>query len=281
MRVPLDELRIVNQGYSLQDVARLLGLPRSIVRGLIDAGFVSPARGPRREYRFSFQDLVVMRTAQGLVQAKVPTTRILRSLRRLRAQLPTSMPLSGLRVEAVGDHVVVHDGAMQWQPDSGQYVLRFHVEAPRGRLEFLEAPAPRSGSADALFEQALAVEDSKPDVATALYERALAIEPALIGAYTNLGRLQHDRKQWDAAETTYRTGLARCGPDDTLFFNLALLLEDLERSEEAVQMYEAALAHNPDLAEAHYNLALICEADGRSQEAIRHLAAYRRLSRKR
>ena len=259
----------------------MLGLSRSIIRGLIAGGFVSPLRGRRREYRFSFQDLVVMRTAQGLVQAKVPTARILRSLRRLRAQLPAAMPLSGLRVEAVGDHVVVHDGEMQWQPDSGQYVLRFHVEAPRGRLAFLDAATPRSTSADALFEQALAVEDAKPEVATALYERALAIEPALIGAYTNLGRLQHDRKQWDAAEITYRTGLARCGPDDALFFNLALLLEDLERSGEAVQMYEAALAHNPELAEAHYNLALICEADGRSQEAIRHLAAYRRLSRKR
>ena len=276
-----DEARIVNQGYSLQDVARLLGLPRSIVRGMIEAGFVAPARGPRRAYRFSFQDLVVLRTAQGLVQARVPTTRILRSLRRLRSQLPTSVPLSGLRVEAVGDHVVVHDGGMQWQPDSGQYVLRFHVEAPRGHLAFLDAPAPAPTSADALFEQALAAEDSKPELAGALYERALAIEPALIGAYTNLGRLQHDRKEWKAAEATYRAGLARCGPDDTLFFNLALLLEDLDRPDEAVQMYEAALAHNPELAEAHYNLALICEADGRSQEAIRHLAAYRRLSRKR
>jgi predicted Zn-dependent protease len=271
----------VNEGYSLQEVARLLGLPRSIVRGLIDAGFVAPLRGPRREYRFSFQDLVVMRAAQGLVQAKLPTTRILRSLRRLRTQLPATVPMSGLRVEAVGDRVVVHEGASQWRPDDGQYVLRFQVEAPRGRLAFLEAPGPPPTSAEALFEQALAVEEAKPDLATALYERALAVDPRLVGAYTNLGRLQHDRKQWAAAEATYRAGLAHCGPDDTLYFNLALLLEDLERSPEAVAMYHAALEQNPDLAEAHYNLALICEADGRSQDAIRHLAAYRRLSRKR
>ena len=38
-------------GYTLQDVGRLLGLPRSIVRALIDAGFVAPLRGRRREYR--------------------------------------------------------------------------------------------------------------------------------------------------------------------------------------------------------------------------------------
>jgi hypothetical protein len=272
---------IVNEGYSLQDVSRLLGLPRSIVRGLVDAGFVAPERGARREYRFSFQDLVVMRTAQSLVEARLPTTRILRSLRRLRAQLPPEVPMSGLRVEAVGDRVVVHDGATQWQPDSGQYVLRFQVEAPRGRLAFIDAPSPPLASAEALFEQALALEESKPDVATALYARAVAIEPALLAAYTNLGRLQHDRKQWEAAEATYRTGIANCGADDGLYFNLALLLEDLDRGEEATAMYHAALEQNPELAEAHYNLALICEAGGQAQEAIRHLAAYRRLCRKR
>ena len=33
--------------YGVRDVERLLRLPRSTIRALIDAGFVSPARGPR------------------------------------------------------------------------------------------------------------------------------------------------------------------------------------------------------------------------------------------
>jgi len=90
----------VSGGYSLRDVTRLLGLSRSIVGGLIGAGFVSPSRGPRREYRFSFQDLVVLRAAQALVQAKVPTSRILRALRRKSFQLTkpcaqAQMPYTG------------------------------------------------------------------------------------------------------------------------------------------------------------------------------------------
>jgi hypothetical protein len=52
----------VSAGYSLRDVGKLLGLPRYIC-GPIDAGFVSPSRGRRREYQFSFQDLVVLRAA--------------------------------------------------------------------------------------------------------------------------------------------------------------------------------------------------------------------------
>lgn len=269
-----------SDGYSLQDVARLLGLSRSMIRALIDAGYVAPLRGPRREYRFSFQDLVVLRTAQALVRAKLPTTRILRSLRRLRAQLPPEVPMSGLRVEAVGAAVVVRDGAMQWQPDDGQYLLRFQVEGSRGRVAFLDAPGEPAPSAQALFERALGLEPSHPDHACALYRQAIAIDPSLTAAHTNLGRLLHERKRHAEAEAAYRTGLAQVGADETLLFNLALLLEDVARPDEAAEMYRTALAANPDLAQAHYNLALLCEAAGQAQEAIRHLAAYRRLSKR-
>jgi hypothetical protein len=270
----------VNEGYSLQDVRRLLGLPRSIVRGLIDAGFVSPLRGPRREYRFSFQDLVVLRAAHALVQAKLPTTRILRSLRRLRTQLPPGVPLSGLRVEAVGDAVVVRDGAVQWQPDDGQYLLRFHVDATHGRLAFLDMVGQPVVSAHALFARAVELEETQPEQACTVYRQAIGADPQLAAAYSNLGRLLHERKQLAEAEAVYRECLARCAPDDSLFFNLALLLEDLDREGEAVRAYQAAIELNHDLAEAHYNLALLHEAAGRAQDAIRHLSAYRRLSRK-
>lgn len=257
----------------------MLGLPRSIVRGLIDAGFVSPLRGPRREYRFSFQDLVVLRTAQALVEAKLPTARILRSLRRLRTQLPSRMPLSGLRVEAVGDAVVVHEGAVQWQPDDGQYLLRFHVEAPRGRLAFLDVPGQPVESAHAVFERAMAHEEADPERACKLYRDAIAADPKFVEAYTNLGRLQHEMKRFSQAEATYRAGVANCGGDETLLLNLALLLEETRRPREAADIYRAVLDANPEFAQAHYNLALLCEAAGLAQEAIRHFAAYRRLQK--
>lgn len=271
----------MSAGYSLRDVARLLGLPRSIICGLIDAGFVSPSRGRRREYRFSFQDLVVLRAAAALVAAKLPTTRILRSLRRLRTQIPPEIPLSGLRVEAVGDAVVVQEGDAQWQTQDGQYVLRFHVESPGGRLAFLDAPAaPPPASDDELFDEAADAEDGKPEAAIALYRRVLNVNPKHIGAYTNLGRLLHLRRQLDASEAVYRQGLTHCGRDATLLFNLAIVLEDARRFADAADMYREALKEAPDLPEAHYNLALLCEAAGLKQEAIRHLAAYRKLSRR-
>ena len=101
------------QSYSVRDIERVLRLSRSTIRGLIDVGFVTPTRGPRREYRFSFQDLIVLRAARALIQAKVSRRRIRRSLEDLRKHLPETMPLSGLSICAVGDRVVVRDGNSQ------------------------------------------------------------------------------------------------------------------------------------------------------------------------
>ena len=62
--------------YGVRDVEKLLRLSRGTIRTLIAAGFVSPARGPRNAWRFSFQDLIVLRTAQALADAHVPHRRI-------------------------------------------------------------------------------------------------------------------------------------------------------------------------------------------------------------
>ena len=54
------------QTYTLRNLQAMLGLSRGVITGLVDAGFVTPTRGKRREYRFSFQDVVLLRTAYGL-----------------------------------------------------------------------------------------------------------------------------------------------------------------------------------------------------------------------
>ena len=269
----------MTEGYSLRDVGKLLGLSRSMVGRLIEAGFVTPARGARREYRFSFQDLVVLRAAQGLTAARISSTRILRALRRLRAQLPEQAPLAGLRIEAVGDAVVVNEGAARWQPEDGQYVFCFQVDNANGRLAFIDSPhAQRSTPNTSWFEQGLALEATDVGGACEAYRQAIAAEPEVANAYVNLGRLLHERGSLRDAETVYHDGLVRCGGDATLLFNLAVLLEDLGRAADAAASYRAALKAAPDMADAHFNLARLCEAQGLRQEAVRHLSAFRKLS---
>src|SRR5262245_44367773 len=105
----------------------MLQLAPGTIRGLISSGFVKPARGPRREYRFSFQDMIVLRTARALIQARVSRRRIRSSLEDLKRSLPESVPLSGLSICAVGERVVVREGNTRWQADDGQYLLGLDV----------------------------------------------------------------------------------------------------------------------------------------------------------
>ncbi len=281
------------EGYSLPEVGKLLGISRAVLCGLVDAGFVSPARGSRREYRFSFHDLIVLRAAQGLREAKLPAARILRSLRRLRAQLPDRVPLSGLHIEAVGDSVVVSEGQTQWRPDDGQYIFRFQVESPSGGITSLSpAEAAASTSDSQWFAKGWELETTDAEAACAAYRRAIGLNeaacvayrraiglnPKHVGAYTNLGRVLHELGRMSEAEDVYRRGIANCGGNGLLLFNLAVLMEDLARTHEACEAYRAALRDAPDLADAHYNLALLCESEGLRKEALRHLSAFRKLS---
>jgi Tetratricopeptide repeat len=255
----------------------LLGLSRGTIRSLIASGFVAPARGPRGAWQFSFQDLIVLRTAQALADAKVPQRRITRSMRELRRHLPDAMPLSGLRISAVADRVVVREGGSRWQAESGQYLLGFDSNPDDGSLSVIEREAPDAvaSGAQQWFEQGVALERDDVEAALQAYARAIAADPAFLDAHINLGRLLHDGKRFAEAERVY-TDAVKAGADDpVLLFNLGVLYDDMDRAPEALQAYEAALRAEPDMADCHYNLALLCERVAQPQEAIRHMARYR------
>jgi DNA-binding transcriptional MerR regulator len=273
--------------YSVQDVERVLHLSRSTIRGLINAGFVKPGRGARREYRFSFRDLIVLRTARALIDAKVPRKRIRSSLQDLRRNLPETMPLSGLSICAVGDRVVVRDGKTRWQADNGQYLLGLDVLLENGVLHMVERPeAPAaqandrevdSKTAEEWFNEALELERADARAARGAYEHAVKIDPGHLASWINWGRLLHEQGATSEADKVYRRAIDECGRDPVLMFNRGVLLEDLGNTGEALEAYHAAIEEDPDLADCHYNLARLYEALGKPQHAIRHLGQYRRL----
>ena len=229
------------QQFGVREVQKLLRLPRSTIRGLVDAGFVSPARGPRNAWLFSFQDLIVLRTAQALAAASVPAKHINRALKELRRRLPASMPLSGLSISAEANRVVVKEGAGRWQAESGQYLLGFEGDPAAGVLKVVERKTE-------------ALDD-----------------------YIDRGYELHEARRLAEAEAVYREARKVHGDDPLLLYNLGVLLEELERKAEAAECYEAALRGDARMADCHYNLALVYEALERPRDAIRHMAQYRKL----
>lgn len=266
------------QTYTLREVESMLGISRAVIARLVTSGFVSPERGSRREYRFSFQDVVLLRTAHELQRAAIAPRRILRSLRGLRARLPAELPLSGLRISAVGSEVAVRQGDAQWAADSGQLLLDFAVEPAQGSVSFFTRTRETPAEPVDWFAQAVDLEaaDRRAD-AEAAYRRAIAESPQLADAVLNLGVLLAASGRHAEAAALYHAAIERMPDVALLHFNLGVAFEDLGEAEAALLSYEASLRLAPELADAHYNLARLHERFGRQSRAIRHFNAYRRL----
>ena len=269
---PDDEMH----AYDSKDLERLFGLPASAVRSLTRAGHVSPVkRGGRLHY--SFQDLLMLRTASALRAANISAQRINRTLKTLRATLPEGAAADQRSLTALGNQIAIREGKMTWESDSGQYVLALDLGEEKGGLHVItkQPPgAPPASSADEHYATAFALEDSDPQAARGAYEACLKIDPQFTEARINLGRLLHIAGRLDDAERLYRAGDKA---DPLLVFNLAVLLEDLDRESDAAMTYREALALDPQLADAHFNLARLYEKSKDTKASLRHLLAYRRL----
>ena len=131
-------------GYATRHVAEILGLTEGRVRSFARAGLLEPGQGPGNTYRFTFQDIVLLRAARELIDQDVPPRRVRSALLSLRAQLPRGQPLSGVRVTAMGERVMVRDQDTAWDPETGQVALDFSVQE---LAEQVEPFAPDAGRA--------------------------------------------------------------------------------------------------------------------------------------
>lgn len=265
--------------FRTRDVARVLGVPPTRVRAIVRAGLCQPARSGRA-FQFSFQDLVFLRAAAGLLQADIPPRRVRAALRALARQLPTDRPLSAVRIFADRRRVIAQNAGMVWSPESGQALFGFYVDALRRSLATVVPVAKRRGHAAASywFQRGLSLEEEDRQEACAAYRKALSLDPNLADAYLNLGRLQHESGNVEEALRLYREAVQRMPEDPVAHYNLATALEDQRNLRAAVKHYHIAVELDPDFADAHYNLSLLLERLGQTKRALRHLAAYKRLT---
>jgi tetratricopeptide (TPR) repeat protein len=265
-------------GYGSREVSRMLGVSVGQLRSYVRAGFLHPSRGPRGELRFSFQDLVLLRTAQGLIGARIAPRRVRSALRKLRSQLPEGRTLREVHIRAEGDRIVVGDGARRWSAEDGQVLFDFDTAELARRIAPFARKAPDSIDADGLYERGCDLEEADSAAARAAYGRALELDPRHTGALVNLGRLLHEAGETARAAEHYRRALEARPDHSTAAFNLGVALEDLGRRSEAIEAYCHAIATDPGCADAHYNLSRLYEHLGQGAPALRHLRTYRALT---
>lgn len=272
-------------GYGIEQVSRMLGIGVSQIRSFVEESFLEPRIAPGGELRFSFQDLVLLRSAKELTSELSPL-KVRRALRHLKAQLPKGRELAALRILREGDAIVARDGDAAWEPESRQTHLNFDVSEIATVVEpFVRKAADDARNAEQdvtaedWYELGCELETCDVNQARDAYRRTLELEPLHPDAHVNLGRLLHESGELRAAEGHYRLALQARGNDATAAFNLGVSLQDLGRTRDAIDAYGEAIAIDPSCADAHYNLANLYESLGRPHMALKHLQSYQRLTR--
>jgi tetratricopeptide (TPR) repeat protein len=264
--------------YTVAEVARLFGYKPSRLRYWHRSGLLGPsARVAGRNY-YTFQDLVGVRAAKGLLEQGVPLRQVRRSVQSLREEFPkTTLPLSELRVLADGRTVVVQDDAGTYEPTSGQAVLDFRIdglESEVARVLHFDHD-DRSRAYEHYLEGCRFDEDEQTyDQAEQAYQQALSLDPTLSNALTNLGNLEYRRDHLEAAEQFYRRALQCDSEQPEALYNLGFLHFERDELDQAILSFRSALESDPSFADAHFNLAMALEERGERANARTHWQRY-------
>lgn len=264
-------------GYTTREVAQLVGLTAEQIRRWVRHGLLTPRRGARRELRFDFQDIVLLRTAKGLRDARVPARRASQALRRLRDDLGSASSLAALRISAEGANVAVHEDDALWDVQSGQGYLCFSTRELAGEVAELRSPlldGPVELDSDDYYNLGIDLEDVDRERAELAYRRALELDPENVDAHVNLGRLLQNQGRTEEAREHYRLTLARVPDHQLALYNLGTSFDEVDELDAAVDCYRKA----DRVADAHYNLCRIFEIRGDEVAALRHFRRYRQLS---
>lgn len=267
--------------YGMGEVARLFELTVGRLRYWDRSGFIAPsARSGRRRY-YTFQDLISIRAAKGLLAEGVPLKRVKRSVEALRHALPKVVrPLSELRVVADGSTVLVQDEEGAFEPVTGQLVLDFRVDALRRDvvrvLHGRHTTDEQRRSAYELYLEGCRLDEDEAtfDLAEDAYRGAIRLDPSLANALTNLGNLRYRRGDAEHAERLYHQALALDSEQPEALYNLGFLAFEHGQLEVAIGRFVEAITVDPAFADAHFNLAMASDELGRLADARAHFEVY-------
>ena len=270
-------------GFSVRDVSGLIGLTPAQIRSFVRSGVLRPGRGMRREFRFDFQDIVLLRTAKGLLDANVSGRRARRALRKLRSDMRSARPLTAVRIEADGSSVVIREDQRAWNAESGQGHFVFANPLLKQAVAQLIEPGHLFDeldpdlSSDEWYNLGLDLEDISPVDALEAYVRAVALDTSNADAHVNHGRLEQMRGALDEAIAAYRAALVHAPKHELAHYNLGTVYDERGQFESAKQCYLSARG----VADAHYNLARLYEIAGDELSSQRHLRRSRQLEAER
>lgn len=269
----------VTRTLTRAEVASLFQVTERRLRAWEKAGIVTPSTQEGEKPLYTFADLVMVRTAKGLVDGGFPPAQIRRALEALRKRLPElAQPLVDARLGADGARLVARHEGQRFDPITGQLVFDFDVRALRDDVVKRLKPrvTQRQQEAYDLYLEGLRLDEDETTRARAerAYRQAIALDPQLATAITNLGNIRLVEGDREEAEALYRRAMTVDATQAEAPYNLAYLLVEAGRREEAIAFFERAIALRPDFAEAHFNLAMVLSEVGQQIRARTHWRRY-------
>ena len=275
-------------GFSTHEAAKILSLSVGRLKYWRKISFIAPTSRVGRRWRYSFADLIALRTAKMLLDAGVPLSQVRSSLFALKNKLPNAIdPLKNLRISASpstdGAKVLVESARGTFEAKTGQVLLNFETET-LGRTAVMTLKARVDTAVDkearkAAFDKYLegCRYDEDPDAyaqAEAAYHEALRLDPTLAHAHTNLGNLKYRQGDLTLCRAYYQSALRLdpCQPE--ALFNLGFLATVSEDDSQARNFFLAALKEDPAFADAHYNLAEVFWRLAEPAQARKHWRAF-------
>ncbi|MCP3018146.1 hypothetical protein [Cupriavidus basilensis] len=246
--------------YTLKDAETMLGIPRSVATRLVTEGIITPTRGPRRQLLFTFQDMVPLRTANSLQDARIPTRLIVLALARVNASRGAGQPPTGVRIRAMGNEVATKGAGRGWQAMSGQMPMDFEPGEPGAAVveSLHDARAPAADAQDWFLIGAELVTE-KPIEAEAAYRRALEAESTFLDPYLNLELHAVRRRPVRRRGGTLPFRNLISAERTPAALQSWCRLEDMSQTGEALSSYERCITLAPGFADTHFNAARIYE----------------------
>lgn len=267
--------------YTIDDAAKLFAIRSSRLRYWERTGFLTRSGQVGRQRYYTFQDLIGLRAAKGLLDEGVALRSVRRSIEALRKSLPrVTRPLSTLRITAHGQSIVVkNDEGGSYDPTTGQLTLDFEVAELREdvvRVLRRGDGAKHRTAAYMRYLQGCRLDEDEAtfDAAEQEYRAAIELDPSLANAMTNLGNLLFRRGDVAKAEKLYSRALQIDGEQPEAFYNLGFLQYDRGDVRGAVGNFRRALRGDPSFADAHFNLAMALEDLDEREQAQSHWETY-------
>jgi tetratricopeptide (TPR) repeat protein len=261
------------QNFSTRMAARILAISPERIRYWVKRKLVKPAAVRGRHYQFTFEDLLMMRLAKELLPNRRRLEVVARCFQRVGHMLDAQRPMTALKLYEEDGCILVRDGAVIFEADTGQMRLEYAVARAGETIKQADAPVRLRR----LLDAAGGLEETNSARAVQMYREYLQFRPRDGAVHRRLSTLLERAGDLSGA-VRHLDAAAVVEPNSAeLHFDLGVLYRKLQNMERAAACFSRALECEPDLIEAHLHMAQIYEQQGRKREAMRHLSAAHRL----